>query len=341
MKTLFKIPALLQNLFKTKKDVEFHDVILNNIFMQNVKRLIILFFIGFPIILIHILLFFPNLNDSNPVDYLWRLNIICAHISIILFLLIIRVLIFLFQKNQISQKFLNVSFQIFYLLLIIIAVWIVTADQWVTSAITPFLIICIILSAAFLIKPLLAILFFAAGYSFYYFSLALTQPNNEILLSNRVNGLTAVGIGIFLSIMLWHNTYERMLQALIIESQKKDLESQNKELFKQSEILQKTIYIKDKLFSIIGHDLRSPFTGILGYSKLLAKKVDSMDQTVIKDFAESIHSVANQAMGLLENLLDWSHTEQKIFPSDLTPSFFDTFQNRLFSKCQILPGRKT
>ena len=306
-----KIHSFIQTLLKNKKDNDYHDTILDNIFLQNSKRLIILFYIAIPIILIHILLFYTNLKNSSPVENIWRLNIISAHTSILLLFLIIRVLIILYQKNYLSQKFINVSFRIFYLLLIVIAIWIVTADQLVTSAITPFLVICIVMSAFFLIRPLLAMLFFTIGYFLFFVSLAFTQANSDILLSNRVNGFTAVGIGVFLSVLLWRNTYERMLQALIIESQKKDLETQNRELIEQSEILHKTIYIKDKLFSIIGHDLRSPFTGILGYSKLLVKKVDSLDPETIKDFAENIHSVSTQAMGLLENLLDWSYTEQK------------------------------
>lgn len=70
---------------------------------------------------------------------------------------------------------------------------------------------------------------------------------------------------------------------------------------------------KDKFFSIIAHDLKSPFNGIIGFSDLLESEVRNLDIETIEKYAEIIHSTALQAYHLLENLLEWSKTQQDGF----------------------------
>lgn len=67
---------------------------------------------------------------------------------------------------------------------------------------------------------------------------------------------------------------------------------------------------KDKFFSIIAHDLKTPFNGILGFSEMLMKEVRNLDNDSIEKYTDIIHKTALQAYGLLENLLEWSKTQQ-------------------------------
>jgi len=66
-----------------------------------------------------------------------------------------------------------------------------------------------------------------------------------------------------------------------------------------------TIDNKDKLISIIAHDLKNPFNNILGFSELLLAKFDVLDQETIKSFVQYIHESAGQSYHLLNNLLHW------------------------------------
>ena len=70
--------------------------------------------------------------------------------------------------------------------------------------------------------------------------------------------------------------------------------------------LQEQIATRDKLFSIIAHDLRSPFMAILGYAELLYKEGDSFERDQVKRISETIYSIGNSTVELLENLLHWS-----------------------------------
>ncbi len=66
---------------------------------------------------------------------------------------------------------------------------------------------------------------------------------------------------------------------------------------------------KDKFFSIISHDLRAPFNGILSLSEMLANDFDTFDKSEIKEFATDIFRSAKTAYDLVDNLLSWSRLE--------------------------------
>jgi signal transduction histidine kinase len=67
---------------------------------------------------------------------------------------------------------------------------------------------------------------------------------------------------------------------------------------------------KDKLFSIIAHDLKSPFTSIVGYSEILKDYTTNCNQQEIVNYASIINTSSKQTLQLLENLLDWARLQQ-------------------------------
>lgn len=66
---------------------------------------------------------------------------------------------------------------------------------------------------------------------------------------------------------------------------------------------------KDRFFSILSHDLRSPFGGILGFTELLRTDLEQLSPDEIREFAGHIHTSAEQALKLIDNLLQWSMFE--------------------------------
>lgn len=66
---------------------------------------------------------------------------------------------------------------------------------------------------------------------------------------------------------------------------------------------------KDKFFSIIAHDLKSPFNATMGYSTLLLEQIKVKDYEGIEEYAESIQKSSQRAMDLLKNLLEWSRSQ--------------------------------
>lgn len=76
---------------------------------------------------------------------------------------------------------------------------------------------------------------------------------------------------------------------------------------------------KDKFFSIIAHDLKSPFNSIVGLSDLLVKEAKGFDK--VEQISKIIQKSSHQAMDLLANLLEWARSQSgKI---DFSPEFFE------------------
>ncbi|MDP2337657.1 MAG: PAS domain S-box protein [Bacteroidota bacterium] len=71
---------------------------------------------------------------------------------------------------------------------------------------------------------------------------------------------------------------------------------------------------KDKFFSIIAHDLRSPFSSFLGLTQIMAEESSELTMEAIQDIALSMKNSATNLFNLLENLLHWARIQQGLIP---------------------------
>jgi len=146
---------------------------------------------------------------------------------------------------------------------------------------------------------------------------------------------------------------------LALEQQKRDLAIQklqmekklNKQLADQKQLieeqkdtLQDLNATKDKLFSIIGHDLRSPFSAQTSLSELLIEDFDNFSKKEIVESLKAINRSAKNGMDLLSNLLDWAKTqnnisEQQLIPIEIAPlvnESIDILSNNIRNKHLII-----
>ena len=89
----------------------------------------------------------------------------------------------------------------------------------------------------------------------------------------------------------------------------KDNEQKYRALAQNIPELQDMNAMKDKLFSIIAHDLKNPFTSMLSFSEMISKNADRMEVEKIKRMGNRINESGKQAYALLENLLNWSRVQ--------------------------------
>ena len=99
-----------------------------------------------------------------------------------------------------------------------------------------------------------------------------------------------------------------------VVNQSIELQGINKELRHQKEALEVANATKDRFFSIIAHDLRSPFSGFLGLTEIMAEDLASLTLTEIQDLAQGMNKSATNLYHLLENLLQWSLIQQASIP---------------------------
>jgi len=78
----------------------------------------------------------------------------------------------------------------------------------------------------------------------------------------------------------------------------------------KNEELHKINLEKDKFFSIIAHDLRSPFNGFLGLTELMVEDLPTMSMADIKKIALIMRTSATNLFSLLGNLLEWSSMQR-------------------------------
>lgn len=76
----------------------------------------------------------------------------------------------------------------------------------------------------------------------------------------------------------------------------------NKELYESN-------ITKDTFLSIIAHDLKNPFTIIMGFSDLLRIQYDKLDDNKRKEYINEIYKSSKLTKELLENLLSWSRVQ--------------------------------
>lgn len=92
-----------------------------------------------------------------------------------------------------------------------------------------------------------------------------------------------------------------------INARKEEIENQNRKIESQNKKLSDTIQLKNKIFSVIAHDLRSPVVNIL-YMLNLLKDEEYRDK--YDSFANASIQYAQQVISLLENMLVWGRDQE-------------------------------
>jgi PAS domain S-box-containing protein len=110
-----------------------------------------------------------------------------------------------------------------------------------------------------------------------------------------------------------------VIQAFVRDiSERKQYE---REIIHKNEQLQKALTERDKFFSIIAHDLRSPLIGFLFFIKTMTEKIHKFSPEKLQRLSKEMHNSAENLYNLLENLLKWSLVQRG--ETDYTPVVCD------------------
>jgi len=97
---------------------------------------------------------------------------------------------------------------------------------------------------------------------------------------------------------------------------------------------------KDRFFSIIAHDLKSPFNGFLGYLGILKSDLMKMSIEEIIETIGEIHDSAINLYELLENLLDWSRIQRNQMPMETTSFPLNFIVSNIFNIAKLSAENK-
>ena len=116
---------------------------------------------------------------------------------------------------------------------------------------------------------------------------------------------------------IWFNTYTDTIknengevEQLVTRSRDVTSRKQAELALKKSEKkLRELLATKDKFFSIISHDLRSPFNTFSGFLSLLKQKIRDGELEKSREIIDTMEKVSEDTLNLLTNLLEWSRTQ--------------------------------
>jgi PAS domain S-box-containing protein len=110
---------------------------------------------------------------------------------------------------------------------------------------------------------------------------------------------------------------------------------------KENEVkLKELVVTKDKFFNIVAHDLKNPFTSLLGSSELLYDNINNMTSDNVRKLALILNDSAKGGYAILQNLLDWSRSQtglikfnpEKLILKNIIEENFDNFQLQVMKK---------
>ncbi|RLD86268.1 MAG: hypothetical protein DRJ07_01140 [Bacteroidetes bacterium] len=158
-------------------------------------------------------------------------------------------------------------------------------------------------------------------FEYYYPELLITYPNRTERFSDLIISFLFMVFGTIFYINIYYSEYHIANKKLIeknillekthqeITIQKTKIEVQKVELEKKAKDLQDANKTKDRFFTIIAHDLKSPFNALIGFSELIEQAVENQDLEEIGKINKIVLQSSTQTHKLLLNLLEWSKAQ--------------------------------
>ncbi len=256
----------------------------------NLTRMTSVMWIGPLVSLAHIILFAAGLPGSVGTERVWRLAILISHTVLMALILGAG-----FGARG-ADRATRLSTHVLYCGLLILGAGIAVADQLVTTAITPFVIVNVLVPLLFVVNFFHAVVYHLVAYSVFVVGVIIVQADGNAVLSGQVNGLTVASVGVLLAYIMWNSAKMRILQQHRIDTQTRALEEAGA--------------AKDRLFAIIAHDLRGPIGGFAGLTAMLAAEDDTLSSDERISWTAVLSRSAQALYDMLENLLSWAKAQQ-------------------------------
>lgn len=160
------------------------------------------------------------------------------------------------------------------------------------------------------------------------------QLKNQILLNKKViqnqylfNLLIAISlVSVLIILVISFRTGKKLKRA------NNSLQELNQQVIQQKNQLEASNNSKDKLFSIIAHDLRSPFNSLMGFLDILINEFDELDDPEKMKMLNIVNNQSVITYGILENLLEWSLMQRGMLQAEMeSVNLFNIVQSQFYN----------
>jgi signal transduction histidine kinase len=166
--------------------------------------------------------------------------------------------------------------------------------------------------------------------------------HSKILLYMSILEYTSVLL-LFILVVVLNFLYIAYYKRKCVKDQQirsKQLEETNLKLLESEANLKAMNSTKDHLFSIISHDLRSPFNSLLGLSEILCNNSERMEQANVIKYANFININARSLYEQVESLLEWSRMQTNSIKYKPEPIELRLLVLNVFTLFELMAFRK-
>jgi len=139
--------------------------------------------------------------------------------------------------------------------------------------------------------------------------IAILQKDIDLERKNRIIYIAAFVLASLIALSFFFSAKMKKKNNMILVKKNDEIIKQKEELSVLNSKLKKINSDKDKLFSIIAHDLKNPFTAMLGLSEILKDEFKTMNDEDKIRMINGIYESSRNTYRLLENLLQWSRLQ--------------------------------
>ena len=159
----------------------------------------------------------------------------------------------------------------------------------------------------------------------------MLRTDNELkeVLIKRKNALmwlivVVLSLTIVLCAAIYNRLHAKKKANTLLEALNRKITHQNNELAALNNELEKANHEKDKLFTIISHELRNPLYWFQNLAEVLSKKFKEMPADKVQKSLSALDESAKNAFHLMDNLLQWSRTKlNRVHPKRAAHTLFD------------------
>ncbi|MFY7786354.1 MAG: tetratricopeptide repeat-containing sensor histidine kinase, partial [Thermoflexibacteraceae bacterium] len=132
------------------------------------------------------------------------------------------------------------------------------------------------------------------------------QKRNIIMI---VSLLTIIVLMTLLAVIFFKGRQKQQKANNLLQVKHKEIIRQQNELLEKTKALEASNHLKNKLFSIIGHDVRSPLNSLRGLLSLVA--LEGLSAEEVNDLYKNINKQLTSLEAMLANLLQWSKSQME------------------------------
>ncbi len=126
---------------------------------------------------------------------------------------------------------------------------------------------------------------------------------------DKLQGFAVGGVDYITKPIHCEEVEARIKTHLMLRRLQQELQKKNMILVEKNEQLQAVNASKDRFFSIISHDLRTPFVTLIGLTQVLTEEFEAYPKEDLKSLLVKVQKTSEIFYALLENLLTWSRCQ--------------------------------